>query len=460
MKSYLVTILSNSYFLLFVTAAFGAALGKIHIKGFTLGSTGGIFTGIVIGWGITELMDSLAEDPEVGTTASSLVSGGLVPSGFMMFFLLLFICAVGLSVGKKLKTVMNRNFFKLIAIGIFIPVVSMCMTLGVLKIAPTFIGDDYNIYQISGLYSGAMTNTAALGTSMEVIGNIDAETRYEELSDADKTRALEMIGAEDTTLTDSLTGEQAGTFLGKAKANVSTGYAISFPVGTVVIILAMTLISIPVNKRRPADWREQTPEVTEVVVDVRKRKKPGAGGFFFNAVAFGITIGCGILLGNIEVPLGNGVTFSLSAVGGVLISALVFGNISRIGPINMQQDPKILGFVREFSLLFFMSVIGLSYGYDVIHAFASTGIFIAIMALIIESIAILLAILIGRPLMKMDWGLLCGAISGGCTSSVGLGAALNTMGGEEPTVGYGISQPFAILANVILISLFHSYIFI
>ena len=34
------------------------------------------------------------------------------------------------------------------------------------------------------------------------------------------------------------------------------------------------------------------------------------------------------------------------------------------------------------------------------------------------------------------------------------------MDSDEPIVGYGISQPFAILANVILISLFHSYFFV
>jgi putative transport protein len=43
---------------------------------------------------------------------------------------------------------------------------------------------------------------------------------------------------------------------------------------------------------------------------------------------------------------------------------------------------------------------------------------------------------------------------------VGLGTALNTMDSDEPTLGYGAAQPFAILANVLLISLFHSLFFI
>jgi putative transport protein len=85
---------------------------------------------------------------------------------------------------------------------------------------------------------------------------------------------------------------------------------------------------------------------------------------------------------------------------------------------------------------------------------------LAIMALVIEVVAILLSIVLGRFILKLNWGLLSGAICGGCTSAVGLGTALNTMDSDEPTLGYGAAQPFAILANVLLISMFHTLFFI
>jgi uncharacterized transporter YbjL len=34
------------------------------------------------------------------------------------------------------------------------------------------------------------------------------------------------------------------------------------------------------------------------------------------------------------------------------------------------------------------------------------------------------------------------------------------MDSDEPTLGYGAAQPFAILANVLLISMFHTLFFI
>lgn len=118
-----------------------------------------------------------------------------------------------------------------------------------------------------------------------------------------------------------------------------------------------------------------------------------------------------------------------------------------------------LGFVREFGLLFFMSIIGLSYGYQVVHSFLGSGLVVAIMAAVVEIIAVAVALILGR-IMKLRWGLLAGAICGGCTSTVGLGTALVTMDSDEPGMGFGVSQPFAILANVLLIAWFHAQFFL
>ena len=454
MTSYLVSVFTNTYFLLFVTAALGAALGKIKIKGFSLGGTGGIFVGIFIGWLVITFAKKVPDTSPYYEKASSLISGGLVPQAFMMFFLILFIASVGLSVGRKIKSALNKTGLKLVVLGILIPIVAMALTWGCLMVGPSLMGKSFNGYAISGLYSGAMTNTAALGTSYEVVGNLEVEDRYAVLDDADKSSVLKMIGAEDTTPTDSLDPAQVGTFLGKAKAGIGTGYAISFPVGTVGIIIAMSLLAAATKKKKPTGEHAQT------------SGGPNGQGldngkpFIYSAVIFGLVIAVGILLGSITIPLGKSVSFSLSAVGGVLISALVFSNIPKIGPFDLTMNPKTLSFLREFSLIFFMSVMGLLYGYQVVSALSGSMFVLALMALVVEVVGILVAIFVGRVLMKMNWGLLAGAICGGCTSSVGLGTALSTMDSDEPIVGYGISQPFAILANVILISLFHTYFFI
>jgi len=451
MKQYLISVCFDQYFLLFVTAALGAAIGKIKIKGFSFGSSAGIFAGIFVGWLITTIAKTMPDN----TAVASVAAGTVAPQTFMTFFLLLFIAAVGLSCGGKIKAILKKSGIKIVAIGILIPVVSMAMTVGCLQVAPKFMGDSYDAYQIAGLYSGAMTNTASFGTSLEIVGSMeDVNERYTALSDEHKTRVLKLIEAEDTTPTESLNEGQIAAFIGKAKSNISLGYAISFPVGTIVIILAMSVIPVFLRKKKP-----QVDE--DAVKAAHNAPKPGMDKpFFYSAVIFGLVMAVGILIGNIKIPLGSSITFSLSSVGGVLISALIFSNFKKIGPFDMTINPKTLGYLREFSLIFFMSVVGLNNGYKVIQAFTGSGLVIAIMAIIIEVVAIAVAFVIGRYVFKLNWGVLSGAISGGCTSAVGLGAALSTVGTDEPTMGYGAAQPFAILANVVLISLFHSNFFI
>lgn len=520
LEAFLANTFFNHYFLLLVAAALGALLGRVKIKGFTLGSTGGIFTGIVIGWAVTEIAMNVPEtsaafDGTHGATlgnAAAILEEGVIPSSsFVQFiFLLLFIGAVGLMVGKKLKNVLNKQGVKLIVMGLFIPIVSMALTLGCLSLAPGLMGDNYNGYQVSGLFSGAMTSSAAYGNSMSVVTGIGAPgaaAQYKQLDNAGKVRALEMIPTEglviantddggklailkwtataedgsdaqkikipagvsyreyltekadsgELQLPEEISMSAAGVFLGKAKGQIATGYAISFPVGTIVVIFVMTVFGVRANKLKEEKGMEINKPVDAPGGTIQAG---GAKSFFFDAVVFGMVIGLGILLGNIKIPLGNGASFSLGPVGGVLILALIFGNINKLGRRSILQNPKVLNLIREFALLFFMTITGLTYGYDVIHAFAGSGIVLALMTIVIVIIAMLLSVVLGRFILKLNWGLLSGAISGGCTSTVGLGAALNTIGGDEPILGYGVSQPFAILANVILIALFHQHFFI
>ena len=145
-------------------------------------------------------------------------------------------------------------------------------------------------------------------------------------------------------------------------------------------------------------------------------------------------------------------TFSLGAAGGILVSALVFSYIGKIGPVNFRMDQKGLGILYQTGLTFFMAVVGLRYGYDVINSLMGSGLQLAITAIFVEGISVLVAFIIGHKVFKINWIILSGAIAGGCTSAPGLGAA------EEPTAGYGAAQPFAILANVLLATLFFSIV--
>ena len=104
-----------------------------------------------------------------------------------------------------------------------------------------------------------------------------------------------------------------------------------------------------------------------------------------------------------------------------------------------------------------MAVVGLRYGYDVVTSLMGSGLALAVAAIFVEGIAVLISFIIGHKIFKLNWLILSGAIAGGCTSAPGLGAAISSTGSEEPTAGYGAAQPFAILANVLLATIFFNF---
>ena len=50
MLKFINTVFTNQFFLMFLAIAAGLMIGKVKIKSFSLGVSGGIFTGIIIGY--------------------------------------------------------------------------------------------------------------------------------------------------------------------------------------------------------------------------------------------------------------------------------------------------------------------------------------------------------------------------------------------------------------------------
>ena len=59
--NYLITVFTNQFFLMFLTIAFGLMIGKIKIGNFSLGVSGGIFSGIIIGYFVTRWAQGVQE---------------------------------------------------------------------------------------------------------------------------------------------------------------------------------------------------------------------------------------------------------------------------------------------------------------------------------------------------------------------------------------------------------------
>ena len=452
--NYLITVFTNQFFLMFLTIAFGLMIGKIKIGNFSLGVSGGIFSGIIIGYFVTRWAQGVQEGDAAYQTAAGILKNGVVANIFFIFFLLLFLLSIGLKVGGSVGTIFKKYGFKFVVIGVSIPLISMLMAV-ILQFV-VFGNNDVTEHETAGMFAGAMTSTPGYGTALDASNAIDYKTMYTEGENKQKEEMLKIIdpsGELTVENTTELSAEQANTYKEAMASKVSLGYTVAFPMGVLVIVVLISLLPRIFHIDLEKEKAEYEKEIKQIE-NKKENEKIQPLNFMTMAVAAVI----GILIGNINIPLGDLGTFSLGTAGGVLLAALILSYIGKIGPLNFRMDPKGLGYLYQMGLTFFMAVVGLRYGYDVVSSLTGSGLILALSAVVVEAVAVIVSFFIGHKIFKLNWIILSGAIAGGCTSAPGLGAAISSTGSEEPTTGYGAAQPFAILANVLLATLYFAFL--
>lgn len=450
MLNYINSIFTNQFFLMFLAIATGLLIGKIKIKSFSIGVSGGIFTGIVIGYFVTKWAHTVQEGSLGYANAKRILSTGVVAQAFFTFFLLLFLVSIGLKVGNSIGMIFKKYGIKFVVIGVSIPVVSMIVSC-VLNSTVLSSNPSITPFETIGMYAGAMTTTPGYGTALDAAGNVDYANLYAEAAMEEKEAILQKIdstGALNAENTVSLSDEQITAYKEASSSAISLGYTVAFPMGVLVIVVMISvlprLFRIDMEKEKEA-YRK---EIHEAGGTVSGKEQP------LNFMIIALVAVIGIIVGEITIPLGSLGSFSLGTAGGVLLAALILSYIGKIGPVNFRMDSKSLGIMYQMGLTFFMAVVGLRYGYDVVTSLMGSGLALAVSAIAVEGTAVLISFLIGHKLFGLNWIILSGAIAGGCTSAPGLGAAISSTGSEEPTTGYGAAQPFAILANVLLATIF------
>lgn len=452
--NYLITVFTNQFFLMFLTIAFGLMIGKIKIGNFSLGVSGGIFSGIIIGYFVTRWAQGVQEGEAAYQTAAGILKNGVVANIFFIFFLLLFLLSIGLKVGGSIGTIFKKYGFKFVVIGVSIPLISMLMAV-ILQLV-VLGNNNVTEHETAGMFAGAMTSTPGYGTALDASNAIDYKTMYTEGENKQKEEMLKIIdpsGELTVENTTELSAEQANTYKEAMASKVSLGYTVAFPMGVLVIVVLISLLPRIFHIDLEKEKAEYEKEIKQIE-NKKENEKIQPLNFMTMAVAAVI----GIMIGNINIPLGDLGTFSLGTAGGVLLAALILSYIGKIGPLNFRMDPKGLGYLYQMGLTFFMAVVGLRYGYDVVSSLTGSGLILALSAVVVEAVAVIASFFIGHKIFKLNWIILSGAIAGGCTSAPGLGAAISSTGSEEPTTGYGAAQPFAILANVLLATLYFAFL--
>ncbi|HOO12355.1 MAG TPA: hypothetical protein PK684_05310, partial [Bacillota bacterium] len=129
--------ITSPFVLMAVSVFTGVLLGRIKVGRFSLGISGALFTGLVVGWFIYNKFalpyEGVADAPGY---AAGMLSDGVVHIDFFYLFLMLFVAAVGLLASKDLGAVVRKYGVKFIIQGFLITFTGAAVTYLMVLVSP------------------------------------------------------------------------------------------------------------------------------------------------------------------------------------------------------------------------------------------------------------------------------------------------------------------------------------
>ncbi|MBE7042443.1 MAG: permease [Ruminococcaceae bacterium] len=392
-----VTGISFLMFCVFVIAVIGYALGRITMKGVSLGTAGVFIIALLFGCLFYQNLD--AELTGYTKNALKIIEN---------MGLILFVTSVGFIAGPKFFSNMKKNFKSYVLLGFIIIVAGGLAAAGCILIGRSLGETNYDklTAMVVGLFSGALTSTPAFSSAKATV-----EPIYEDI--------------------------------------VSVGYGIAYIFGVIGVVLFVQLIP----RLLKANMQEEREKLTQASGGTAKEKYNGKlidlDEFGFAPFALATVIG--IIVGMVKIPLTgnglNGTTFSLTTTGGCLLTALVFGHFGRIGSVNTMPSDRALKVFRELGLMLFLTGAGVSGGASFIENF---HLMYFVYGVIMTTLPMIIGFFFAKYVLKLSLLNNLGSITGGMTSTPALGTLINVAGTEDIAAAYAATYPIALIAVVVV----------
>ena len=379
-------------FCVFAIAGLGYLLGRITIKGVSLGTAGVFIVALLFG---ALLYNPLAEQLKVSGVYYATNALKIIEN----LGLILFVTSVGFIAGPNFFGDFKRNFKSYIVIGLLIIIVGglSCWACTMFDIKVYGRDPKDAAAMVVGLLSGSLTSTPAFSA------------------------------AKATVTTDAL------------EAMVAVGHGIAYLFGVVGVVLFVQLVpkfaKADMENER-AKLSENNPEVPSKLTGKEMELDP------LGFCAFSLVAVIGIILGSIKI--GN---FSLTTTGGCLLTSLVFGHFAKIGNISVTPSTPTLKNFRELGLMLFLIGAGVAGGAEFVKYFQWVYF---IYGIIMTMLPMIVGYIFAKYVLKINLLNNLGSICGGMTSTPALGTLISTAGTEKVAGAYASTYPIALISVVIV----------
>ena len=404
--------ISTLLFVVFSVLLLGYLLGRITVKGISLGDAGVFIIALLFG-ALFFKVDAFTGDLLFAASSGHYdFEPGL--SILESLGLILFVTSVGYIAGPKFFGNFKRNFKSYVLLGVIIILAgglsaAACIGMGeVIGYGSSIKTQDGFVAMIVGLLSGSLTSTPAFSAAKATV-----EAQYQGL--------------------------------------VSVGHGIAYIFGVIGVVLFVQLIP----KMTKANMEE---ERAKLVIKAEEEKKSFAGKIFeidhMGIAAFSLAAILGTFIGQIKIPLSSaglsGTCFSLTTTGGCLLVSLVLGHFGRIGRVSIMPAQGTLKLFRELGLVLFLVGAGIPGGAEFVQNFDPMYF---VYGMIMTLVPLIVGYLFAKYVLKLSLLNNLGSITGGMTSTPALGPLISTAGTEDVAAAYAATYPIALIA-VVLVSQF------
>ena len=391
-------------FVIFIVAGLGYLLGRVTIKGVSLGTAGVFIIALLFG----ALVFSVDGSDLVTTKFGAEVA--LAKNSFKIIEnlgLILFVTSVGFIAGPNFFSNLKKNFTSYALLSLIIIILGGLTTVFCIKV----FGCDTAM--AVGLLSGALTSTPAFSAAKDTISSVYA-------NDAELIAKYEDI--------------------------VTVGHGIAYLFGVVGVVLFVQIVP----KMLKANLDEERKKIASV--DTGAKKNEGKKLFDidgFGLAAFAIAVVLGMFIGGIKIPMGSS-TFSLGTTGGCLLASLVVAHFGHFGSLNMKPEKRMLEIFREFGLMAFLIGAGIPGGASFIKFFQPE---FFLYGILMTTVPMIVGFIIAKYVIKLPLFNNLGGITGGMTSTPALGTLINVAKTDDVASAYAAAYPVALIA-VVLVSQF------
>ncbi|MFH1684044.1 MAG: aspartate-alanine antiporter [Candidatus Margulisiibacteriota bacterium] len=161
-----------------------------------------------------------------------------------------------------------------------------------------------------------------------------------------------------------------------------------------------------------------------------------------------VGLGCvvGTLIGLISIPV-LGIPITLGVGGGILVAGLVCGWLRTVHPTFGQIPSGAQWIFTDLGLNLFIACVGLTAGPKAVEALQTSGGAVFIAGAILSLMPMIVGMIFGRLVLKLEPVLLFGALTGAGTVTPALNALKEEANSSVPALAYAVPYAFG---NVIL----------